>query len=148
LAERLLEAMPAAFRAAKAHHHYQRLAQGKWEEQLMSEDVRLKDVFYALRALLACRWISATGTQPPTAFDALIEAPGVTYDERGMIARLRVSKQVSVESQKQTLAADIRDWLAQELDMAQRAAATLRTEATIETDALNVLFRETLNQAW
>lgn len=48
--------------------HYRGLAKQMLLGKLRDETVRAKDYLYALRALLAAKWIAATGTIPPVPF--------------------------------------------------------------------------------
>ena len=82
LARQMRDLLPAAFRAPAGYHHYLSMAQGVFNDHLANDPVRLKKVFYVLRPLLACRWIAAAGTQPPTEFDQLVAAEWVNVDER------------------------------------------------------------------
>jgi predicted nucleotidyltransferase len=46
-------------------HHYLSMAKGVFENELAGPEVRLKKYFYALRPILACRWIADRATIPP-----------------------------------------------------------------------------------
>lgn len=52
-------------------HHYISMAKTVFENDLSGSEVRLKKYFYALRPVLACRWIADTGTVPPMEFSKL-----------------------------------------------------------------------------
>ncbi|MFD0999018.1 DNA polymerase beta superfamily protein [Ohtaekwangia kribbensis] len=52
-------------------HHYISMAKTVFENELSGSEVRLKKYFYALRPILACRWIADTGTVPPMEFSKL-----------------------------------------------------------------------------
>jgi len=55
-------------------HHYLNMAMGNNRKYLQGETVRLKKYFYALRPLLACKWILTKNCPPPMPFLDLIEA--------------------------------------------------------------------------
>ena len=133
-----------AFRAPAGHHHYLSLAKRKFEETLAVDPVRLKDVFYALRALLACRWIRQTASQPPTEFHKLVESDGVTEHERRMIAELMTAKTHANEGERQVLAPAARTWLERELDLAKAATDALRSNDSLPSSALDELLRATV----
>jgi len=84
------------------------MAKGKFEERLANDPVRLKGAFYALRSLLACRWIKQSGTQPPTEFTRLAAAQWVDASEREMISALMAAKTAAKESDRTPLEPDTR----------------------------------------
>jgi predicted nucleotidyltransferase len=147
-AGQLRRLLPAAFRAPAGYHHYLSMAKGKYHDTLVQDAVRLKDVFYALRALLACRWIARSGAQPPTEFARLVAAPWVDASERRRIAALTAAKASAKESERTPLEADTRAWLQRELDAAQDAAAAIRSEASLQTATLDELLRATVRSTW
>lgn len=55
-------------------YHYLSTAKTNYREYLKGEQVRLKKYFYALRPILACRWILEKQTPPPMLFTDLMEA--------------------------------------------------------------------------
>ena len=64
------------FSPLKARHHYLSMATKNYREHLMGDEVRLKKYLYALRPLLAVRWIDAGRGMPPMRFVDLVQ-PGV-----------------------------------------------------------------------
>lgn len=67
------------FVAKSGLYHYLNTAENNYRKFLKSEQVRLKEYFYALRPLLACKWIIARGTPPPIPFSQLT---GAYLDEK------------------------------------------------------------------
>jgi uncharacterized protein len=65
------ELMPRYFSPRAAMHHYLSMAKRVVEFELAGPEVRLKKYFYALRPLLAARWIAERGDVPPIAFSQL-----------------------------------------------------------------------------
>lgn len=130
--------VPRFFEPIAAGHHYLSLAKKSWSECGTAE-VRLKRVFYAMRALLAFRWIERTGTQPPTPFAELVLAPWVAPEERQRIADMEIVKRGAAEGDRHTLAGDTRRWIDNELTRASAAVASLPKGCTgriAELDAL------------
>ncbi len=148
LAERLRALLPAAFRAPAAYHHYLRTAQNVADTHLQGERVRIKKIFYVLRPLLACRWIRQAGTQPPTAFERLVEAPWMAPAERHLIRELEHAKAVALESEGAPMAPAVRAWIDAELVAAANAAAALHSEANLATEVLDRLMVECVAEAW
>ncbi len=148
LASELRRLLPVAFRAPGGYHHYLRMAQGVHAEYLAQDPMRLKKLFYVLRPLLACRWIRATGAQPPTAFEQLVTAAWVSPDERALIHELEVAKAAAGEGVRVALTVTVRAWLERELAAAGDASAAIRSTASITTDTLDRLMIESLAAAW
>ena len=61
------------FVAKSGLYHYLSTAKSNYREYLKGEIVRLKKYFYALRPLLACKWILAKNTPPPMLFSELMD---------------------------------------------------------------------------
>jgi predicted nucleotidyltransferase len=63
--------LPQAFNLKAGLHHYLGQLRRGVEEDLISEEVRLKRLFYALRSALAARWIREIHELPPMEFAPL-----------------------------------------------------------------------------
>lgn len=59
------------FQAKTTLYHYLHIAKRAYKENLLSEKVRLKKYFYALRPILACKWIIEKNSIPPILFSKL-----------------------------------------------------------------------------
>ncbi|MBH8557276.1 nucleotidyltransferase domain-containing protein [Hymenobacter negativus] len=68
---RLAPLLPASFNLKAGLHHYLGQLRRGVEEDLATEEVRLKRLFYALRSALAARWIRERHTVPPMEFAPL-----------------------------------------------------------------------------
>jgi uncharacterized protein len=148
LAGQLRQLIPIGFRAPGGYHHYLRMAKGKFDEGVAHDPVRLKDVFYVLRPLLACRWIKQSGTQPPTEFARLAAAQWVDSSERQMISALMAAKSASNESDRTPLDSGTRAWFERELDAAQCAASMVHSDASLQVSILDELLRATVKSMW
>lgn len=73
-APQLRELAAECFLPKKALYHYVSMARHAYNSYLVDEEVRIKKYFYALRPLLAARWVAHNGTAPPMMFDELVEA--------------------------------------------------------------------------
>ena len=68
--------LPATFQPLPILHHYLGMVRRGLETDLVGETVRLKRLFYALRAGLAARWVRQRATVPPlTLADLRAELP-------------------------------------------------------------------------
>ncbi len=144
LADELRALLPRAFVAPAAYHHYLSMARGVIAEHLQGDAVRLKKVFYALRPLLACRWIANAHTPPQTEFASLYAAPWVDSSERAMIQDLLAAKTIAREDESQWVATPVRQWLAVELAAASAASGAIGSAARIDNDTLDRVFRRHL----
>lgn len=55
-------------------YHYLNIARNTYHDQLTEETVKYKKYFYALRPILACKWILEIHTAPPILFSDLVES--------------------------------------------------------------------------
>lgn len=62
------------FSEKKMLHHYLNTAKNNYNRHLKGEQVKPKKYFYALRPILACRWIERYHSVPPIRFEELCEA--------------------------------------------------------------------------
>ena len=74
LAAPLRELAAECFIPKKALYHYISMAKHNYNTYLTGDEVRIKKYFYALRPVLAARWVADHGTAPPMLFDKLVEA--------------------------------------------------------------------------
>lgn len=72
--EELKKILPEFFSIKKSLFHYWHMAETHYREYLKEEEVRLKKYFYALRPLLAAKWIIDKQAAPPMLFDELVSA--------------------------------------------------------------------------
>lgn len=63
--------MPTNFSSRAGMHHYLSMAKGVFENELSGEMVKLKRYFYALRPVLAAKWIADMKSVPPMEFKNL-----------------------------------------------------------------------------
>lgn len=73
-ADRFRELTRKHFLPKKALFHYISMASRAYETYLKGDEVRLKKYFYALRPILAAKWVAEHKTAPPMMFDELIAA--------------------------------------------------------------------------
>ena len=92
-AEVLRALLPATFDPRPILHHYLGMVRRGVEEDLAGETVRLKRLFYALRAGLAARWVRRRGTGPPLMLlDLRAELPAeLTAEVDALLAQKLIS---------------------------------------------------------
>ena len=72
--ESVVEVMDGYFSEKMGLYHYLNMAARNYREYLCGDDIKLKKYFYALRPILACRWIMDRKTPPPVPFSELVES--------------------------------------------------------------------------
>lgn len=126
-AQQLRQLLPQWFQPMQAAHHYLSMGRGTYQDYLQTDAVAIKKLFYALRPLLACRWVRLHGTQPPTDFAELLEGVELTSRERTEVDRALLDKAAAVEQQAWPLSRWWRHWLETELSLAEAAMEGLPT---------------------
>jgi len=74
LAAPLRELAAECFIPKKSLYHYVSMAKHNYNTYLTGDEVRIKKYFYALRPVLAARWVADNSTPPPMLFDDLVKA--------------------------------------------------------------------------
>lgn len=69
----LKELLPKYFSVKKSLYHYWHTAESTYRDHLKGEEVKVKKYFYAIRPLLAAKWILDKKTAPPMQFEELVE---------------------------------------------------------------------------
>ncbi|MCH1951869.1 nucleotidyltransferase domain-containing protein [Enterocloster sp. OA13] len=140
---RIHDAAAPCFSVKAAVHHYCGTAGNTCDQFLQENQVRYKKYFYALRPLLAGRYILEKGCPPPVLFDDLMkmEMPG---DLRAGIEELLEIKKRSGESEKGQRIPVIQDFIEQELKRQKAAASVLADDRMNGWEELNHVFLEVL----
>ncbi len=83
--------IPTFFNPTRATHHYRSMAKQALSNLTSENQISIKKLLYATRALLACRWIQQHKSQPPTEFHVIVEHVA-SIDERTYLADLIARK--------------------------------------------------------
>ncbi len=73
--DRIYQTAKSYFSVKSSLYHYYATAQNTFSNYLTGEKVKYKKYFYALRPLLACRYIEEYHSIPPVLFDELLSLP-------------------------------------------------------------------------
>ena len=65
--------LPQYFSVKKSLYHYRHTSETHYKTHLLSDEVNIKKYFYALRPLLATKWILDKRSAPPMLFEELVE---------------------------------------------------------------------------
>ncbi|UXI69062.1 nucleotidyltransferase domain-containing protein [Tahibacter amnicola] len=139
--------LPACYQPSRAYFHYWATARKMYAEHLAGDQVTLKKVFYCLRALLCCRWIARTLTQPPTDFARLLAGEDASTQERTWIGVLQERKTLAVEGQREPLDPAVRQWLVDAIAAGQAIGESLRARTPPDRAALDALFLSVWRQS-
>jgi predicted nucleotidyltransferase len=133
--------LPQAFNLKAGLHHYLGQLRRGVEEDLISEEVRLKRLFYSLRSALAARWIRERHGLPPMEFALLREL--VPIDLQEIIDDLLGQKAHSTEKTLVARPAALAEFLAAEYAAGQAARETLPVQRPVGLgDALDTVLRQ------
>lgn len=143
---RLAPLLPGAFNLKAGLHHYLGQLRRGVEEDLAGEEVRLKRLFYALRAALAARWIRERQTVPPMEFAPLRALlPGaLAADVDELLRRKTQANEKTVGPRPAALA----EFLRQELAAGQAARAALPVARDGNAGELDAVLRALLRAAF
>jgi len=124
-------------------HHYLGMAKNTFSELDGQEDIKLKKLFYALRATLACKWIVEKDSVPPIVFITMVNE--LDFDEtlKSTIKNLIALKSHQNESYMHPKQKELNTFITSELNTATRAFNGLGGRKQREVD-LDGLFKEVL----
>ena len=131
----------AYFSEKSAVHHYFGIAMNTWADHLTGDTVRYKKYFYALRPLLAARYIEQYHCPPPVLFDDLLKmnmAPAL----RAAIDQLLEKKKVTTEGEYLPHIPAVRDFIQAELENQKTLSRSLPDDRNPDWTALNKCFAD------
>ena len=145
--DRLRGAWRQHFAPRAGGHHYYNMARRTHTAYLQEEQIVRKRYFYALRPLLAVRWIEAGRGPVPTPFADLVAAVLPEGTIRGELDALLGAKRAGGETDRGPRLPALNAFIERELE---RLAPALRTFARPEDDpeSLSALFRYALATLW
>ncbi|SFW40400.1 nucleotidyltransferase domain-containing protein [Chitinophaga sancti] len=121
-------------------HHYISMAKNTFENDLQGETVRIKKYFYALRPLLAAKWIVEKGAVPPMEFHILRTLISDAAWQ-ATIDALLIQKQAADEKTLISPVMPLQQWIADTIQYCNEKAASLLPLKN-NTVELDVLFRK------
>jgi predicted nucleotidyltransferase len=124
-------------------YHYLGLAKNSFSEIIERDEIKLKKLFYALRATLACKWILEKESAPPIVFTQMIEELSFSSELKSKIYALIKLKSGKNESYIHPAEKELNTFITEELEKAGNASKGLRGRKEKEVD-LDSLFRNVL----
>jgi predicted nucleotidyltransferase len=145
--EAALELLPEVYAPASGIHHYRSMAKTNYRGYLKAELVPLKKYFYALRPLLAIRWIEHYKAPPPIEFQRLLAAVERRPDLMADIEALLEKKRAAAEMHLAPALRALNEYIESELDRLE-AFSRESPEARTKLEAASALFRSLVREAW
>ena len=129
------------FSEKAAVYHYYGTANSTLQGYLLGDAVRYKKYFYALRPLLAARFIEEYHVAPPVLFDNLLKID-LPEELRQAIDELLEAKKRTTEGEENPQMPVIRDFIVRETERQKQIADDLEDDHNKDWTALNRLFAE------
>jgi hypothetical protein len=136
----LLALIPQYFNPRKAIHHYISLAQQAWSNR-NQEEIKLKKLFYALRATLAGSWIERWRTMPPTMLQAMLATELPPREIVEQVQSLIAFKQTAVEGCLISLTPGLELWIDQRLMELASSTEAIPPLKHIDWPSMNRVFQ-------
>jgi predicted nucleotidyltransferase len=124
LAERFRVAAIDFYDPAAAFHHYLSMARGQVRAYLTATTALHKKYFYALRPLLACRYVLAHADIIPIRFGDLLDAVDVPHNVRSAVADLLAAKRRTGEAQRGERVGVLDSWIEETIAQLQQATVS------------------------
>ena len=147
-AERMRSLSAEYFNPRSCLHHYLHMASGNFREYLKSDYVPVKKYFYVLRPVLACQWIMKTNTMAPMEFDYLLATQIDDNHLKEAIEELVKRKKSGDELDQEPKITVINDYLEERITFFEEQVKSFGPIIAPDTGKLDLLFRETLREAW
>lgn len=141
LTTELLALAPSYYACRAGIHHYLNMTIGCYREHLQSDIVKLKKYFYALRPMLAAKWIVTYQTFPPMIFGKLLELITDRQDILAEIDRLLALKATANESATMPASPMLNEFIRSEIEHCERAVKLISKHETSSL-VLNELFKK------
>lgn len=142
--EKIQEVSKQYFSDKAAVYHYYGTANSTFQGYLLGDTVLYKKYFYALRPLLAARYIEEYHTAPPVLFDDLLKLD-MPPRLKAAIDELLEIKKKTTEGEENPHMPVIRSFIEEETARQKEIADALPDDHNKDWTALNTIFRETIS---
>jgi predicted nucleotidyltransferase len=121
-------------------HHYLGMAKNSFAEIENREEIKLKKLFYALRATLACKWILEKDSVPPIVFLTMVNELAVDDSIKHRVVELIALKSVKNETFMHVAEPLLNKFISIEIGIAESAFKGLKGRKEKDVD-LDMLFK-------
>ena len=142
--ETMMSMTPQYFSLRAGLHHYTSMARSCYEKELQGHTVRLKKYFYALRTILAAKWIVEKQEVPPMEFHILCTI--LRPELKATVDKLLAIKAEADEKYRIETVHPLNEFIWSNLMMCEEVAQDLETHKG-DTEGLDKLFRHMVLQA-
>ncbi len=127
----------ACYSPISTMYHYLGMAKKTFGEVEGADEVRLKKLFYALRAAMACKWIMDKDTMPPIEFGIKLKELELPADLLNRIEELIALKATKNEDYTHGREPLLIDFIAEQIDLSGKAVPSLgsRRDNSVDLDA-------------
>ncbi|MBQ9990467.1 MAG: nucleotidyltransferase domain-containing protein [Lachnospiraceae bacterium] len=139
--DELYQTAQSYFSVKSSLHHYYGTAQNTFLTHLTGDQIKYKKYFYALRPLLACRYIEEFHTVPPVLFDDLLNLP-LELELKNAIEELVQIKKITDEKELNPQIPIIRNFIVSELTRQKECADNMADDHNKSWEELNHIFRK------
>lgn len=141
--EEINAVMPTYFSGRAMLHHYLSMTKGVFENELVDENVKLKKYFYALRPVLAAKWIVDRSEVPPMDFPSLRTI--LPNELNQAVDELLKKKAIVNESFFIERNGTVNSFIGECINYCEQKIPLAKANG--ETDELNILFRKFIYDA-
>lgn len=141
--DRVYDVAKSYFSIKAGIYHYYSTAKNTFLSYLQDEKVKYKKYFYALRPLLACKYIEEYHCPPPVLFDKLLDL-SLPEELKDGIQELLEIKKATEEKELNPRIPVIHDFIAEELEIQKGLAEKMADDHKKEWGALNDIFRDVI----
>lgn len=142
--EKIQQVSRQYFSEKAAVYHYYGTANSTFQGYLLGDTVRYKKYFYALRPLLAARYIEKYHAAPPVLFDDLLKLD-MPQRLKDAIDELLEIKKKTTEGEENPHMPVIRSFIEEETARQKEIADALPDDHNKDWTALNTVFREVIS---
>jgi predicted nucleotidyltransferase len=126
-------------------YHYLNMGKKSFDDVEGQPEVKLKKLFYALRAAFSCKWIMDKGTTPPIVFHTMLNELEIAPSIKSRILELIELKSHQDESYVHPIEQELNDFIKTIFDQSGVVSLSLKGRKEKQVD-LDGLFLQILNQ--
>lgn len=145
-AARLAPLLTMCLSEERMMYHYLSIAKGHLTKYLSGDVVQPKKYFYALRPILACRWLQKYHTAPPVLFDELVQSC-LPSELKSSVANLLSIKMVSSELAEIALIMDIHTYIEETIPEIETYLNNQTITHKVDWQALNTFFLQEIGMS-
>ena len=136
------------FSPKSSMYHYIHIATSNYRKYLQGDMVKIKEYFYVLSSILACKWIEINKTIPPIDFEDLLESQvddkELSNEIKILLERKKSGEELDIEPRIEVISKFLED----EIMYYQSYVKRLDNGKKLDVSILDSLFLKTLKEVW